>query len=75
MKPRHIIRAAVVTGWLTGLGLILDGLSLWAALIVLAAATSGGLAWVRWGAGLRIAVQLRHLLKRAVKTGGDLERA
>jgi hypothetical protein len=79
MKPRHITRAAIVAGWLTGLALILAGLPLWAALAVLTTAIAGALAWARWGAGvwpgLRTAVQLRRLLKRAVKIGGGLERA
>lgn len=75
MKPRDIARAVVTAGWLAGLTLILVGLPLWGALAVLAAAAAGAVAWVRWGAGLRTTVKLRRMLKRAVKTGGGLERA
>jgi hypothetical protein len=79
VKPRDIARAVITAGWLAGLALILDGLPLWAALAVLGAVTAGVPAWARWGAGtwhgLRTAVNLRHLLKRAVKTGDTLERA
>ena len=79
MKPRDIARAVITAGWLTGLVLILAGLPPWAALAVLGAVTAAALAWARWGAGtwlgLRTAVKLRHLLKRAAKTGGTLERA
>lgn len=79
MKPRHIARAIIAAGWLTGMVLILAGLPLWTAVTVFAAVLAGALAWTRWGAGvwlgLRTAVQLRRLLGRAVKTGGGLERA
>jgi hypothetical protein len=79
VKPRDIARAAITAGWLTGMALILDGLPLWAAIAVVAAVTAGAVAWVRWGTGLwlglRTAVKLRNLLKRAVKTGDTLERA
>ena len=79
MKPRDIARAVITAGWLTGLTLILAGLPLWAALAVPVAATGAAVAYARWGTGmwlgLRTAVQLRGLLKRAVKTGDTLERA
>ena len=79
MKPRDIARAVIAAGWVAGIALILAGLPLWAALAVSAAAAGAAVTYVRWGTGtwlgLRTAVKLRHLLKRAVKMGGGLERA
>jgi hypothetical protein len=79
VKPRDIARAVIVAGWLAGLTLILAGLPLPVALAVPVAVTGAAVAYARWGAGmwlgLRTAVKLRHLLKRAAKTGGTLERA
>ena len=79
MKPRDVAKAAITAGWLAGMILILAGEPLWAALAVPVAATGAAVAYARWGAGtwlgLRTAVKLRHMLKRAVKTGGGLERA
>lgn len=79
MKPRDIAKAVITAGWLAGMTLILAGLPPWIALAVPAAATGAAVAYVRWGAGtrlgLRTAVKLRNLLKRAAKTGDILERA
>jgi hypothetical protein len=73
------VRTAVIIGWLAGVALVLAGLPLWAALAVPVAATGAAAAYARWGAGiwsgLRTAVKLRRLLKRAVKMGGAVERA
>lgn len=79
MKPRDVARAVVTAGWLTGMVLVLASLPLWCALTAFAAASGIAAAWVRWGGdvwlGLRTGVKLRRMIGRAVKTGGDLERA
>ena len=79
MKTRDIARVIAIAGWLAGMTLILAGLPLWTALTALAVTWGAAVAYVRWGTGtwpgLRVAVQLRRHLKRAVKTGGGLERA
>ena len=79
MTPRHIARAVITAGWLAGMTLIVAALPLWAALAALGVSVAAAVAYARWGtgmwSGLRTAVRLRGLLKRAVKTGGGLERA
>jgi hypothetical protein len=71
----HAVRA----GWLAGVIVLLAGLPLPLAVAVPVLAAVGAFAWAKWGAGivawLKTAVQLKHLIKRAVKTGGAVERA
>lgn len=73
------MRHAVTAGWLGGMIIILACLPLPAAFAPPLAAAGAVLAWRRWGkgmlAGLKTALHLRRLLKRAVKTGGAVERA
>lgn len=73
------MKAVVITGWLAGVALILDGQPWPIASAVPAAVTAGALVWARWGAGawtgLRTAVKLKRAVKNAAKTGGTLERA
>ena len=73
------MKAAVITGWLAGVALILAGQPWPAACAVPAAVTAGAVAWMRWGAGpwlgLRTAVKLKRAIKSAAKTGVTLERA
>jgi hypothetical protein len=75
VTPRAAARVLAALGWLAGIALIVDGLPLPAALAVAVVMTAAGLAWVRWGPGAWLALQLRVKLKRAAKTGGSLERA
>jgi hypothetical protein len=77
VKPRHIARAVIVTGWLAGLALILAGLPLWAALTALAAAAGAGVAYLRWGCRhlVRLAADVMKLRRQPRPAGGDLERA
>lgn len=76
------MRHALAAGWLAGITAILAG---WPAVLALALpvlATAGAFVWARWGGGvltgLKLAVQLKRLIKRAVKsaetTGGTVER-
>jgi hypothetical protein len=79
LSARHVIRVAVVAGWLAGAVLILDGLPLLLASAAPAVAAGAGIAWTRWGEGAVLAARLKLKLKRAVKAvpekGGSLERA
>ena len=79
MNPRAVARAATVAGWGAGLALILSGLPLPLALAVPVVTIGCAFAWARWGAGtlagLKAAVQLKRLIKRAVKTGEAVEHA
>lgn len=77
------MRHALAAGWLAGITAILAGWPAVAALAFPVLAAAGAFAWARWGAdvtaGLKLAVQLKRLIKRAVKTaettGGTVERA
>lgn len=73
------MRIAVTAGWLAGVIIILAGLPWPAGCVPPVAAAGSVLAWRRWGAGmlagLKTAFHLRHLIKRAVKIGGAVERA
>ncbi len=77
MKPRDIARAVIVTGWLTGMILILAGQPFPLAFAALAVATAAAVAFLRWWGRLRarLATAAIRLRRRSPKTGGAFERA
>ena len=70
MKPRTVARATAVTAWCTGMALILDGWTLPGVLAVTAGIGVAVFAFLRWArgwlAGLKVTVQLRRSIGKAV---------